>query len=231
VAPGCTHQNPLAAGLAAWSPFDMPSTFRRPAAALAFTTLATLASAPALAAFVGFSGALDDAGNAALVFYDLGPAQFSDDLATANNVALHSFNVALGGITRISSTGYAGGGVDPYVTLFRGSDRASASFVLSNFDNAITVGGDFVLDTLLAPGDYTLAIGVFQNMSLAENGGGVLSDGFTGLGGPSFFGNGSYVLGITLPDAGSVPEPGAAALVLAALLAAAAAGRRRRRRA
>lgn len=206
----------------------MSNTFWRPVAALALAAITSL-STPAQAAFIGFSGALDDPGNAALVFYDLGPAQFTDDLATANNVALHSFNVALGGVARISSTGYAAGGIDPYVTLFSGSDRTSATFVVSNVDNATTLGGDFDLDILLAPGDYTLAIGAYQNMSFAENSGGVLGDGFIGLGGPLFFGDGTYALGITLPDGGTVPEPGGAGLVLAALLAAAAASRRARR--
>jgi hypothetical protein len=206
----------------------MSNTCWRPAAALALAALTGLSN-PAQAAFVSFSGALDDPGNAALVASDLGPAQFTDDLATANNVALHGFSVALAGNARIASTGFAAGGIDPYVTLFSGSDRATATFVASNADNATTGGGgDFVLDILLAPGAYTLAIGVFQNMSFAENSGGVLADGFIGLGGPLYFGDGRYAVGITLPDGGTVPEPGAAGLVLAALLAAAAAGRRAR---
>jgi len=70
-------------------------------------------------------------------------------------------------------------------------------------------------------------------MSFAENSGsGFLADGFTGLGGPIYFGNGSYRLDITLPGGGgggggTVPEPGSALLGLTAALAAAWASRRR----
>lgn len=187
---------------------------------------------PALAGVVTLSGALGDAANTALAASDLGSAQFSDEWATANNVALYELHLLAGGSVRFNSTGFALGGIDPYVSLFNGIDRASATFLESNFLNASTVGGDFTLDTVLAAGDYTVAIGAFQNMSFAENwGSGVLADGFIALGGPLYFGDGSYRLDITLPDTSPVPEPATAVLTLTGLFALAWARQRRRSRA
>lgn len=190
--------------------------------------LATIAG-PVFAGVIALSGKLDDSANTALVASDLGPALFSDDWDTANNVALYGLNVPVGGSVNFTSTGFAAGGIDPYVTLFSGTDRASATFRESNYLNATTVGGDFTLDVVLAAGQYTVAIGVFENMSFAENlGSGFLADGFIGLGGPSFFGDGSYTLAITLPETPPVPEPGTALMGLTGLCALAWASRRRR---
>lgn len=202
-----------------------PNLFCRPFAALAFTTLAM----PVLAGVVHLDGNLGDAAHAALVASDLGPARFADDFDIANNVALLSLHVAQAGTVGFTSTGFATGGIDPYFTLFIGTSPASATWRASNHDNASTLGGDFTLDVLLAAGDYTVAIGVYQNMSFAENSGsGFLSDGFIGLGGPAYLGDGRYAFVITVPDTGTVPEPGSLALLLTAACAAAAAGRRRR---
>jgi len=202
----------------------------QPLAALALAT----AAGPLMAGVVTLAGSLGDNTNTALVASDLSAARFSDDFDTANNVALYALHVAVGGTVNFSSTGFGPGGIDPYFTLFSGTDQASATFRASNVLHATTVGGDFSQDETLAAGDYTVAIAVFENMSFAENSGsGFLADGFTGLGGPIYFGNGSYRLDITLPGGGggggggTVPEPGSALLGLTAALAAAWASRRR----
>lgn len=200
---------------------------RQHLAALAMVTLA----GPALAGVVTLNGNLGDLTNTALVASDMGVPQFAADRDTANNVALYALHVALAGNISFSSTGFALGGIDPYFTLFSGTDRATTTFLASNFDHATTLGGDFTLDAVLAAGDYTVAIGVFENLSFAENLGiGFLADGFIGVGVPDLFRNGSYSFTVTLPDATTVPEPGGVALVLTAAFAALWAGGRRRNR-
>jgi len=77
---------------------------------------------------------------------------------------------------------------------------------------AFATGGDFSYSATLAAGSYRLALGVFANMSFAENlGSGTLAEGFTALGAPIYAGDTSYRLVVTTP----VPEP-AAWLLLAA---------------
>lgn len=201
--------------------------FTRVLRRLTVPLLAMLAG-PVLAAGINLSGSLGDSTNTALVASDMGAAQFTDDLATANNVALYVIDVAVDGSVNVASTGYVLGGIDPYFTLFSSTDRATATFRDSNYLHALSVGGDFTQDVLLSAGSYTLAIGVFENMSLAENlGSGVLADGFTALGGPGFLGDGRYNFTVTLLNTTSVPEPGGAALVLTAACAVLWAGRRR----
>ena len=85
----------------------------------AIVMMATIAG-PALAGVVTFSGKLGDATNAALVASDLGAAQFSDEWAQANNVALYALHVPLDGLVGFTSSGHAAGGTDPTFTLFRG---------------------------------------------------------------------------------------------------------------
>jgi len=129
------------------------------------------------------------------------------DPNNAQDVVLHPFTLAAPGTVTIQSWGYggsagapggvnaqgaaiAGGGFDPYVTLFSGSG-ATATFLASNDDGSCPPGtavaalcGDSTLVTGVLPaGTYTLAISAFLNMSFAENlGSGNLGDGFIGLG-------------------------------------------------
>lgn len=187
------------------------------------------AAAPASAAVVTFSGALGDATNTALVASDLGTAQFGDESARANNVALYALRVSVDGLVGFTSSGHAGGGIDPTFTLFRGLDSRTATFVASNYLHAQAFGGDFSQPETLSAGDYMVAIGTYVNLSFAENwGSGFLADGFIGLGDPRFFGDGTYQFTVTLPDAQTVPEPDGATLTLTAALAVLLASGRRK---
>jgi hypothetical protein len=170
------------------------------------------------AAVTTLSGYLNDNTNTALVASDGTTAtQFADDFFIANNVALYAVSVPFAGLVSFESTGFAAGGVDPYFTLF-----SSSGVVLgSNFDQAFSTGGDFELQYSLAMGSYTVALGAFANMSFAENRGGTLADGFTGLGEPAFLGTSFYELTVTVPDqgGGTVPEPSSLLLLLMGLSA------------
>jgi hypothetical protein len=160
-----------------------------------------------------YSGNLGDSGNGALVGSDLGAPDFTDANSIADNVALYTFTVSHAGAASIVSTGFAGGGVDPYFTLFTGSG-GSATFLDSNYAQATSTGGDFTWTGTLAVGTYEIALGAFENLSFAENlGSGTLADGFIFLGDPNSLGNGDYSL--TLSTA--VPEPGSAWLLAVGL--------------
>lgn len=172
--------------------------------------LALLCIAPqASAADYTFSGRLDDAGNTALAGSDLGSPQFVTNGAIANNVALYTFNVAASGAVSFTSLGFAGGGVDPYFSLFSGSGNA-AGFLGSNSIQAFSTGGDFAFSFALSPGDYTIALSSFANMSIAESAGnGSLGDGFSGLGQAGALGSSYYRLDVAVPDqSNGAPEPG-----------------------
>jgi hypothetical protein len=184
---------------------------------------ATLALASTLAGATTYAGNRGDAGNAALVGSDLGAPDFTDDNAIADNVALVTFTTNTG-LVSIVSTGFAGGGVDPYFTLFSGSGGA-ATFYDSNYLQATSTGGDFTWTGTLAGGTYEIALGAFENMSFAENlGSGTLADGFIFLGDPNSLGNGSYSLNVTT----AVPEPSGALLLVFGVAALATRLRRSR---
>jgi hypothetical protein len=182
--------------------------------------VAGFACGPAHAADVTLSGFLDDPGNAALVWSDLGPALFGDDWEIANNVALYEFVVPLAGPVSFDSNGVAAGGVDPYFTLFAGSGTG-ATFLHSNYDQAFCCGGDFLENIALGAGTYTIAMGAFANMSFAENlGVGSLGDGFVQLGVPEWLGSSYYELAISFEEAPPpVSEPAALLMSLLGLLA------------
>ena len=180
------------------------------------TGLAGLALALATsmaAASTTYSGNLGDSGNGALVGSDLGAPDFTDANSIADNVALYTFTVNHAGAASIVSTGFAGGGVDPYFTLFAGSG-GSATFLDSNYAQATSTGGDFTWTGSLGVGTYEIALGAFENLSFAENlGSGSLGDGFIFLGDPNSLGSGAYSLTLSTP----VPEPGSAWLLAVGL--------------
>lgn len=172
-----------------------------------------LALAASVAGASTLSGNLGDSGNSALVGSDLGAPDFTDANSVANNVALYTFTVAHAGTVDIVSTGFAGGGVDPYFTLFTGSGN-SATFLDSNYAQATSTGGDFTWTGSLGVGTYEIALGAFENMSFAENlGSGTLGDGFIFLGDPNSLGSGDYSLTLSTP----VPEPTSAWLLAVGL--------------
>ena len=132
----------------------------------------------------------------------------------------------------IQTSGYAGGGFDPYLSLFDGS---GLQFLLdSNDDGGCgNVGADpnthacldSFLSILLAPGTYLVALTESGNAPLGP----ALSDGFLMDGAGDFTGgpfldaqgnqrNGQWALQIDGADAASTPEPGTAALMFAGLV-------------
>jgi hypothetical protein len=141
---------------------------------------------------ITLSGYLNNPANTALVGSDLGAPLFGDDFEIANNVALHVISVPVGGPVTFVSKGFAAGGIDPYFTLFQDAGK-SATFMDSNYTQAFSAGGDFTLSVTLSPGNYTVAIGAFANMSFPENlGTGTLGDGFISLGEPYALGRTYY---------------------------------------
>ncbi len=187
--------------------------------------LALAATALAAGASTTLSGNLGDPGNGALVGSDLLAPDFSDANAIADNVALYTFTLSASGAVSIVSTGFAAGGVDPYFTLFSGSG-STATFYDSNYVQATDTGGDFSWAGTLAAGTYEIALGSFENMSFAENGGsGTLGDGFIMLGDPNSLYDASYSLTLTTP----VPEPSGTWLMAIGLAAIATRKLRARR--
>lgn len=171
------------------------------------------------------TGRLDDPGNPALVGSDLEAPGYADTATMANNVALHAFTLTEAATVMIQSTGFAGGGVDPYFSLFAGAG-ATATFVDSNYAQAFSTGGDFLWSGLLAGGTYQFALGAFANMSFAENSGsGTLADGFVGLGQAASLGDASYRVVVSTF---TVPEPSTLMIVTVGPLALALGLRRRR---
>lgn len=161
---------------------------------------------------ITFNGYVNDAANANLVGADLGTPLFGNDFDIANNVALYVLAVPQSGLVTFDSNGVAAGGIDPYFTLFSGA-TTSATFVQSNYAQAFSTGGDFLISLTLAAGTYRVAIGTFANMSFAENlGVGTVADGFVALGDPNWLGNYYYDVVVTTPAA--VPDPASSILLM-----------------
>ena len=189
------------------------------------------------AATITLSGFLDDSTNAALIasdgYQDFQAARFATDDEVVRNVAMYTFTVTTGGTFSFDSFGWALGGAEPYFSLFEGAG-ASATFLDSNvFDPSI----DFSLSRALVAGDYMLALGVWSNMSFAENNPDAdptLDDAFTALGDPSRLGSANYELRISSDDGVGSADPGGIRFrpgphASAGTLGAAAAGHRSRR--
>ena len=181
-----------------------------------------LAGGAATAASVEYAGDLGDAGNPYLVGRDLGAPDLDNP---NNNVALYQLHLTQDGMLTLSSDGYGQGHLDPYVTLFSGSDL-TAVFAGSAED-------DFNQAFAVTAGWYWVAISDWENFSFAENAGtGTLGDGFIGLGDPNYYADGHYDVIATF-DGGTppIPEPSQSALLglgLAALATRAWRGRRAR---
>ena len=122
-----------------------------------------------------------------------------------------------GGGTSATGAAVAGGGLEPYLSLF----DSAGNFLASSFNSGCPPGGNFIgpdcfdvqFDAgILAPGNYQLALTAWQNLSFAENlGSGTLADGFTGLGNLGFTENLNYAFDLNIQEA---PEPGTAGLLL-----------------
>lgn len=166
-----------------------------------------LTSGVARADTIIHSGFFSDPGNTALMWSDMGAPRFLGETEIANNVALYDLTIPNAGTVEFRSKGYAAGGAAPYFTLFSGTlaSPAAATFVTSSyFDSDI----DFNVSTALGVGTYVIALGVWVNMSFAENYGvGTLNDGFICLGEPGYLPDGYYELEVTRPDGEHPPIP------------------------
>jgi hypothetical protein len=159
-----------------------------------------------------------------------------------NDVFQYSFTLLGPADLDVQSWGYGGGtnaagvlippgGFDAYLSLFQGSGP-DAVFWLSDDDGGCPPGApdfncrDPRLHVSGAPaGDYVLTITTFGNFSVAENyGGGILGEGFIGLG--SYYDQDNqadrspaFAVDVSVTDAGpAVPEPSTRVLVLIPML-------------
>jgi len=150
-------------------------------------------------------------------------------VSTAGPVQVITYG--FGGGTSIGGHVVLAGGLEPYLSLF----DSGGNFLSSTFSGTTCPAGaafvgpdcfDVLLDAGVLPADsYTLTLTAYENLSVAENLGGTLADGFTGLGSLAPTETLAYAFDLVVPDA-AVPEPGTATLVCIALASALAFRRR-----
>ncbi len=156
----------------------------------------------------------------------LTPASADSDFAQWT-AAVYTFSVPTPSLMQAITTSYAGGGFEPYLSLF----DASGNFLASTFFGTTCPPGalinpasgacfDVLLDGgTLGIGVYQIAISAFENFSSAENfGSGSLGDGFTGLGNLAAGEDLHYAFNVTLTSTSSVPEPSYTWLLTAAAI-------------
>ena len=157
-------------------------------------------------------------------------AAFAGNFNVPVNSLMSAISFSYGGGTNGNGAVIAPNGFEPYLGLF----DASGNFLASTFFGTTCPPGantntdtqqcfDVLLDGgVLSPGNYSIAISAFENLSFAENAGfGTLADGFTGLGNLAPGEDLHYAFDVVLTPATSspVPEPGSGVLLSGAGLA------------
>jgi hypothetical protein len=179
-----------------------------------------LFNAPAAADDFSFTGTLNDPNQVLLFNFVVG---------APSTVTLRTYSYAGG--TNAAGTAIPQGGFDPILALF----DSSGLRINQNDDGGLNVPADAVtgarfdtfLQSLLAPGTYTVSVMAFSNFSVGPN----LSDGF--YGGGSFNSRTNAwafdVLNVSSAVVQGVPEPSTWAMMFLGFGAMGLAIRRRRR--
>ena len=165
-----------------------------------------------------------NAGNTDSDYAQWAAAVYSFNVSTTTT--MQAITYSYGGGTSLTGAVVPSGGLEPYLSLF----GSSGNFLASTFFGTTCPPGahsvaancfDVALDGgVLTPGNYSIAISAWENMSCAENGCSLsnptLADGFTGLGNLGFDENLNYAFDVILPQ--ETPEPASALLAAFALL-------------
>ena len=174
----------------------------------AATAVAAIAAAPASAANFSFAGNLTDPSQVLLFNFSVG---------SASTVTLRTYSYAGG--TNAAGQTFASGGFDPILALF----DSNGVLINQNDDGGGNVPADpntgshydTYLQSLLAPGAYTVSVMVYPNFA----NGPTLADGFRGA--SSYNGRTTAfafdVLGADQavgPGSGAVPEPATWAMMI-----------------
>ncbi len=150
-------------------------------------------------------------------------AAFAANFNVPVTSTMTAISFSYGGGVNGNATAIARNGFEPYLSLF----DASGNFLASTFFGiTCPAGANTNVDTLqcydveldggvLAAGSYSIAISAFENMSMAENPGGTLADGFTGIGNLAAGEDLHYAFDVILTSTttSGVPEPGSVVLV------------------